>query len=623
MTDDLQPDHGSPASDPSSETTATPIATAPVAMTPVGGTPRPSMRSNRLRWFAALAVVAVVVVASAAITLALTGASPKATILGYVPAASVMYGELRLDLPGDQRQKLGAFLSRFPGFADQAALESKLDEVLDRLVGTASDSKQTFTKDIKPWFGGELGFSMGPPPTASASTDPTAAIASTRALLLVSVTDEALARTWFTNTLNTAGIQGTSQDFNGTTITVFSDPKLPAAKAALAVVGGKVAIVGDLASVQAAISTNGASAFSTDAAFTSALTVTDSDHVGFVYLRFRALMERFSAMSSSLSGPSASPAISSALLDLVPEWTASSVRVVDDAILLDSAVPHTDATLGPTENRANGVAAYAPPSTIALLAGNDYGKTLLDTVALYKKDPASADAIKGVEDAAGVLGGIDAAVGWMGDSGVVIDKAADGVEGGIVVIPKDAAAAQKLLTTVRSFAALGGAQQGITVSDETYKGTTITSVDVGDPSRFVGLASGLTGMPTPEPSTPGAAGNTHVVIAFAATDGVVAVGSGADFVKHVLDAGSGTSLADDARFTSLVARAGAQHVSLSYVDLTAIRTMLEARLGDAPAADRTKYETEIKPFLVPFDAIVASNVRDGSLDRGHLIVSVK
>ena len=35
----------------------------------------------------------------------LTGASPTATVLGYVPADSVMYGEVRLDLPGDQRQQ--------------------------------------------------------------------------------------------------------------------------------------------------------------------------------------------------------------------------------------------------------------------------------------------------------------------------------------------------------------------------------------------------------------------------------------------------------------------------------------------------------------------------------------
>ena len=81
-----------------------------------------------------------------------------------MPTDSVAYGELRLDLPGDQRQNVGAFLSKFPGFADQAALDTKLDEVLDRLVGEGSQNKQSYTKDVKPWFGGQLGFAMGPHP---------------------------------------------------------------------------------------------------------------------------------------------------------------------------------------------------------------------------------------------------------------------------------------------------------------------------------------------------------------------------------------------------------------------------------------------------------------------------
>ena len=36
-----------------------------------------------------------------------------------------MYGEVRLDLPGDQRAEIGEFLSKFPGFADQAALAGR------------------------------------------------------------------------------------------------------------------------------------------------------------------------------------------------------------------------------------------------------------------------------------------------------------------------------------------------------------------------------------------------------------------------------------------------------------------------------------------------------------------
>ena len=121
----------------------------------------------------------------------LTGSSPTSTVAGYVPADSVAYGELRLDLPGDQRQEVGEFLSKFPGFADQAALETKLDEVLDRLLSESTDGKQTYSRDIKPWFDGELAFAMGPLPPGAAAN---AATDAPRAVVLLSIKDEALAR---------------------------------------------------------------------------------------------------------------------------------------------------------------------------------------------------------------------------------------------------------------------------------------------------------------------------------------------------------------------------------------------------------------------------------------------
>jgi hypothetical protein len=530
-----------------------------------------------------------------------------------------MYGELRLDLPGDQRQQVGQFLSKFPGFADQAALDTKLDEVLDRLVANGTDAKQTFTKDIKPWFGGELAFSMGPLPTASASGDPAALAASTRALVLLSVKDEALARSWFTSAMTQAGVSGTSEDYQGTALTVFSDPKLPSAKAAFALIGGKVAVAGDLTSVKAAVDTKGSGTLKSDPSFAAALGATDSDHLGFVFVDLRSVLERAMALSTSMG--SSSPSMSAAMLALVPDWTAFTLRAEGDALVMDSALPHKDGMPGPTENRANAVAAFAPPSTVALVAGNDYGKTLLDTIALYRQDPSLADAFKGVDQVASVLGGLDAAVGWMGDAGLVVDQVGDSVEGGLVVVPKDAAAAKKLLTTIRSFATLGGSQQGLTVRDEDYAGTTITIVDLGDVGSLVGLASGLGGAAVPGGMSGLPTG--HVEIAFAATDAVVAVGSGPDFVKHVLDAGAGASLADDARFTALVERVGSKHVGLTFVDIAAVRALVEGGLKNATAQERTQYETSVKPFLIPFDALIAGTVRDGSLDRGHLIVTVK
>ena len=119
------------------------VAWATPAPVVVAGSDAPRRPRSRLRWAAAIAVVAIVIGASAAAAALLTGSTSTATVLGYVPKSTIVYGEVRLDLPGDQKQAVGAFLSHFPGFADQASLDSKLDEVLDDLIRSASKGEQT------------------------------------------------------------------------------------------------------------------------------------------------------------------------------------------------------------------------------------------------------------------------------------------------------------------------------------------------------------------------------------------------------------------------------------------------------------------------------------------------
>src|SRR5688572_7714670 len=215
-------DFDRPVPDPSpgaDDTTWTETPATPVATTPLGTgatTPTTAPRRNRTRWLAAGVIVALIVGVTIAGALTLTGSSPTSTVAGYVPADSAAYGELRLDLPGDQRQEVGEFLAKFPGFADQAALETKLDEVLDRLFSETTEGKQLFTRDIKPWFDGELGFAMGPLPTGNALAEPEQAAASTRFLVLVSIKDEVKAKAWFADALADAGTNGTPQTHDGT-----------------------------------------------------------------------------------------------------------------------------------------------------------------------------------------------------------------------------------------------------------------------------------------------------------------------------------------------------------------------------------------------------------------------
>ena len=210
-------------------------------------------------------------------------------------------------------------------------------------------------------------------------------------LLLLSIKNEALARAWFTNVITRVRRHGRRRDVRGIDLTVFTDVKVAAARAAFAVVDGKVAIVGDIASVKAAIDTNGSSALAASDDFEAA---TGGAHR-------RSLGSCSSSCAASWTPRSQWPghrvrAAHQRLADgLVPEWAAFRLRVEGDALEMDSAMPHVDAAPGPDDNDANGVAAFAPPSTIALAAATTTERRSPSQVALYRRDPSMAEAFTG------------------------------------------------------------------------------------------------------------------------------------------------------------------------------------------------------------------------------------
>jgi Protein of unknown function (DUF3352) len=601
-----------PTSGADTDTTATPVATQP-AQPPTATTDGP--RQSRARWIAAVGAIGVVVLVTALATLVLTSSAPTSAVLGYVPTDSIAYGEVRLDLPGDQRQKVGQFLSKFPGFADQAALETKLDEVLDRLISEGSQGKQTYTRDVKLWFGGQMAFAMGPLPTIDPNA-PEAAAKNARGVLLLSVKDEALARAWFTSAMSEAGVSGTAETYNGAQLTLFSSPEAPDKQGAFTIAGGKVAIAGDVASVKAAVDTKGSSPLSKSAGVAAAQAALTGDDLGFFFIETKALLEASTRLGESLAS---APPLTDQISALLPEWAAMRMRVEGDALQLDGVAQHKDGTPGPDQNRANGVAAFAPPSTVALVAGNDYGKSLLEWIELYRDEPALAESFAQIDQAAGMLGGLDALLGWMGDAGIVVAKDGDSLEGGFVSIPADASSGRQLLTTLRSFIQLGGAQAGFSVTDEQYNGETITVIDLGDLRDLARMAGGMGTLPTDPSSLP----SGRARIAYVANDQVIAIGSSADFIKHVLDAGAGASLADDDRYKGLVGRVDAEHNAVTFLDLAAIRGLAEGAMASASAQERAEYEESVKPFLTPFDALISTGAVGGEVDGTHTLITVK
>ena len=568
-------------------------------------------RGGRLRWAAAIAIVAVILGASAAVAALVTNSQAQSTVIGYVPSGSIAYGEVRLDLPGDQRQAVGAFLSKFPGFHDQAALDTKLDEILDQFIKKATNDKQTYTADIKPWFGGEVALTVGPLPPAASMSDRATVTNALRALALLSVTDPAAADAWIDKTIAASGAKTTTETYNGVTLTILAEDTGP--KIAYAVIGDKVAALGDLTSVKAAVDTGGKSGFASEPGPKAALASSTGDHVGFVYVALEPLLDWSTELNKAAASQSGATgaALEDSIKKLLPAWTAGWLSFDDDAMVIESTTPKAETPIGPTENRTSALARHIPSTAIATSISNDLGKTIDQALTLYASQPAYKDMLDQVDKALGLVGGRAGAIGWIGDTALVVNDAGGTLEGGIVIDPTDKAAAERLSAALQAVVGLGGASQGITVHDESYNGTTITIVDLGDASK---LSGGADSMVIPLPTG-------HIEIAYAVTDDVVVIGSGPAFVKHVLDTTEATSLATDPQYKRLADRVGPGTAS-AFVDLAAVRGLAEKAMAGGGQSG-SKYDTDVKPFLIPFDALYASNSTSSDLNKSTVIITVK
>ena len=259
---------------------------------------------------------------------------------------------------------------------------------------------------------------MGPLPAAAAMKDPAKAIGDFRALALVSIKDPAGAQAWFDAQLTKAGATSTTETYQGDDHPPRSRrPK--ALKPAFAIVDGKVIALGDVASVKAAIDTNGTSGFADEPGPKAALDSVSSDHVGFVYMALRPLMAWSTELSQSMGadlGAAAPTAMTASMLKVLPEWAAYWLKFQDDAIVMEATVPKPETAVGPSENRSSKIAEHVPSTAVVAATTNDLGTTSSRRLDLYRSEPSFKSMIDQLDQGLGLVGGEDAAVGWVGDS---------------------------------------------------------------------------------------------------------------------------------------------------------------------------------------------------------------
>jgi hypothetical protein len=598
-----QPDASAPAStsplEPDAPGPYRPSASPEAADTAARTSPVPTSEVRRpggAKWGIALVVVALAIGVTAAGIFLLTGSTSPSVLVGYAPANALAYGEMRFDLPGDQRAKVADFLSNFPGFDDRSTLEAKIAETLDLRLREATDGEIDYSTDIQPWFGGQVGFAVGELPEAD---DPTSASGA----LLLSVTDGARALAWVREA---SGATFESATYAGVEMLVHDDEFL---ESAVAVADGRVMIAGDRTSVEQALDTRGDSALGADPEFRAAFAAAPDSGVGFAFVDLHRYIDSTFSSLGSMS-PEMPCGFDRGDLDpYLPAWGAFGVRVESDGLRLEASTAKVDGFVAGS-NRAGGIAAFAPTSTLVLADGHEVGKTLIQVLDVYRDCPEVAEALTEAENALSMFGGVNGTIDWIGDAGFVLASAPDGgVEGGLLVAPTDAAKARERLTSVYNLLVLGGSQIGIFTSEEDYNGAQIRTIS-GNLEDLAALGGA---------GDSGASG--EVEFAYTATDEIVVFGASVNFVKAALDAGRGESLADSERYQNAVGQVAAENVGIVYVDITKSREMLEQTARDE-GSDLAEYETEVRPWLEPFDVLVQATVA-GDPNQVRAFVSLK
>jgi uncharacterized protein DUF3352 len=559
-----------------------------------------------LRWGLALAGIVIVLAASALIVSLASGRPSQSIALGYMPANISQYSEVRMDLPGDQRQKLAGFLANFPGFKDQAQVEPKVNEALDKLVRAVSSDKQTYTTDILPWFAGQLAVGSGLPGGSSvAAANPLSpgleGVSST--LIVVSIKDQAKAEAWLTS-VGGSGLVKAS--YNGADVWTTSNAGPLAIATA---VTDKVLIVGSVTDVHAAIDTKGQGTLANDPDFKAALGQVDRDYAVLSVIRMRPIIDNLVKTLSTLRpGLLSGTQIDETLIAMIPAWQMSLGRFENDAFVTTGAYP-SYAIGYDTPNRRSSLLDHVPPKTIAWVEYHDVGPALKAFLDKFRALPETKGPFAQFDQAMSILGGFDGVLGWWGDTAFVVTPGADGtIGGGLLIQPRDQAAATQLFATLRTYLTLAASSAGVTVRDEDHNGTKITILDYS-------AAPGMSSSSLP----PG----YKAEFAYAVADGVVAFGYGRDWVGSVLDTKPGSSLADDDRFKSGLARVGAENIGSTYIDFNAIRALVEPLAQKmAPSDVWSTYQTEVRPYLAPIDTVIQALRRDGALDRGSGAITV-
>ena len=499
----------------------------------------------------AAGVLALGAVSAAAVLLL---AKPTASVEKMVPATADVIGVANLDPSVAQKVNLMRAVHSFPDYKTDKAITDKLDQAF-------KDSGFSFTTDIQPWLGSEIGFSAR---LNLASPDKSPA-----AFYAVSRDDKKALATLSKLRASAWGkkFQWRDETYNGFTISVGTPTVTTEKSNAYSYVDHVVVIASSSAMIHEIIDTEqGRARRLVDSSdYKATLAGLPSDRVGVVYVNGKSLVANFKAEMAK------TPALNLALTNLndvdALQGIGATVSANGDGLLTDLLVKFNESKLSPATRealahagRTDAMVRWIPKASDAFLAMTSLNKTIqaaLDQAGSQASVKASTDAM-GLTGSGGVLPHL------TGDAGLEVEFGRGGLPAGAILLGTDDARSMSaffgkllLLAEGASSSAFGGSSGapngsnlGVSpaagaITTTTYRGVVITF--------WTSPALNQLGAFAP---------------AYAVLDGMGILASSPAEVKAIIDTHKdGVTIASDATYKTASAGSLANPAAIVYLDV--------------------------------------------------------
>ena len=380
------------------------------------------------------------------------------------PANTVAYANVYLQPSTGQQANLSALIGRLPGFADEAALDDKIDQVVQNLLATTGID---YRADVKPWLGDQIAIAAWP-----TGTDATQAATA----ILVAVTDPDAAFSSVAAITADQGLTFTAETYSGVELQIADGT-------AYALVDGMLVVGNGAEAIHAVVDTSdGADSLATQPAFTDAMDDQPNDYLASFFVDLAGLADA--------SGASA---------DLGSVTTASAVLVAEpDGLKLSGSAPLTrQAPVADAAAQPGTLSGWMPERTLAevtvfgLRGALEQGLAVAGDVPEGEQVTSALDTLRalaafalGVDLDADVLPLLDGetalAVGGIGADGMIT--------GQLLLAPSDPDAAVGVLGRIADRIGSSGGSS----STETLEGIDVTTISIPDTGEAAfGLVDGV------------------------------------------------------------------------------------------------------------------------------------